>query len=403
MLKKAIKKHIRRHHPWRTIKFDELAEIYISMTMRSFGFSAIGVFVPIYLYKSGVELTSVLFFLFVFFALRLLIAPIAGKLVGRVGPKHGIAVSNVLFIAFLATLLTYESLGWPLVFLALMYTAANGLFFVAYHTDFSKIKHASHGGKELGWLYIFERVGSALGPIVGGLLAGFFDPRITILFAIGIIIASLVPLFMTNEPVRLHQNISFKGFDWQKVIRTDVPSLTAFNIINVTQVALWPLYIGVFVFTENTYESLGLIVGLSTVISIISARLFGKIVDRNHGTSLLKYGVWTSFLINLSRVFASNPASVSIVSALSEPSELAAKMALVKAYYDETDSHEGFRIVYIVFMEMTGAIGKALFVLVGWLSLTLFSGQLAFQMIFALTAIVGVFMLKQNFPALREK
>lgn len=404
MLKKAIKKHIRRHHPWRTIKFDELAEIYISMTLRSFGFSAIGVFVPIYLYKSGVGLSSVLLFLFYFFALRLLVAPVAGRIVGRIGPKHGIAISNVLFIAFLSTLLTYEYMHWPLIFLSFMYTMANGMFFVAYHTDFSKIKHASHGGKELGWLYIFERVGSALGPVVGGLLAGFFDPQVTILFAITIIFASLIPLFLTNEPVKVHQHITFKGFDWRSVTKSDGPALGSFNIVNLTHAALWPLFIGVFVFTDNTYEALGVIVGLSMLVSMISARLFGRLVDKKHGTALLKYGTWTTMLVNLSRIFAVSPASATIVSTLSEPTELASKMALVKAYYDESDSHEGYRIVYIVTMEMVTSVGKSLFMLAGWAAIVLLSNdKLAFQLLFFATAIIGFGMLKQSFPALKEK
>lgn len=402
MLKKAIKKHIRKHHPWRTIKFDELAEIYISMTLRSFGFSAIGVFVPIYLYKTGVSLDGVFFFLFCFFALRLFVAPIGGRIVGLIGPKHGIALSNILFIAFLATLLTFETIRWPLPFLALMYTMANGLFFISYHVDFSKIKHASHAGKEIGWLYIFERLGSALGPIVGGLLAGFFNPQISIIFAIMVIFGSLIPLFVTNEPVKLHQHVTYRGFNWRAVLTSDAPSLISFNIMNVVHATVWPLFIGVFVFTDNTYEALGLIVGISMAISIISARLFGRLVDGRHGTALLNYGVWTSVLVNLCRIVAVSPATASVVSALSEPTDLAAKMALVKAYYDESDSHEGYRIAYIVFMEQAVTTGKALFMLCSWLCVLAFDAQLAFQLIFAATAVVSLGMLKQNFAALRE-
>lgn len=403
MLKKALKKHILHHHPWRTIKFDELAEIYISMTLRSFGFSAIGVFVPIYLYKSGVSLEGVFLFLFFFFLFRIFLAPLAGKLVGRVGPKHSIVVSNILFIAFLMTLLSYDALRWPLAFLSLMFTLANGLFFVAYHTDFSKVKHANHGGKELGWLYIFEKSGAALGPVVGGLLAGFFNPHISIIFAILVIFASLIPLFLTNEPVKVHQHISYNGFPLKNVLKTDAPSLTAFNIMNVGHATVWPIFIGIFVFVDNTYESLGFIVGISMLVSVISARLFGKLVDNRHGTSLLRYGVWTSVLVNVSRMFAVNPSSASILSILSEPTDLAAKMALAKSFYDEADSHQGFRIVYIVVMEQIVAVGKALYMLIGLIFVMVFDDQLALQLLFALTGLISLGMLKQNFSALKER
>ncbi len=403
MLKKAIKRHIHKRHPWRTIKFDELAEIYISMTLRSFGFSAIGVFVPIYLFKTGVSLQGVLFFLFCFFAFRLFTAPLSGKIVGLIGPKHGIALSNVLFIVFLSILLTYETILWPLPFLAFMYTMANGLFFVSYHTDFSKIKHASHGGKELGWLYIFERVGSALGPVVGGMLAGFFNPQVSIIFAIMVIFGSLIPLFMTNEPVKVHQKITLRGMGIKKIIKSDAISLTALNVVNVAHGAVWPLFIGVFVFSDNTYQALGFIVGVSMVVSMISARMYGKIVDRKRGSSLLIFGSLSTTVVNIVRVFSFNPVTAASISAVAEPSELAAKMPLVKAYYDEADSHEGYRIAYIVLTEVVVSVGKASFMLLGLAGLLFLSDQHTLQMMFVVAAIVSLPMMVQNFPALREK
>src|SRR5690606_4521088 len=138
-------------------------------------------------------------------------------------------ISNILFIVFLGLLASFQSLDWPLWLLATFYTMANGLFWVAYHTDFSKVKDSTHGGKELGWLYIFERVGGALGPVVGGLLAAIFVSEATIIFAIIVFAASLVPLFLTNEPVRLHQHITYAGFPYRRHLM-DFVSFSSFDI-----------------------------------------------------------------------------------------------------------------------------------------------------------------------------
>lgn len=53
MLNKIIHKIARQHHPWRKMKFDEMAEVYTSMSLGSFGFGVIGIFVPVFLYKNG--------------------------------------------------------------------------------------------------------------------------------------------------------------------------------------------------------------------------------------------------------------------------------------------------------------------------------------------------------------
>ena len=167
MLQKIIHNFARPRHPWRKIKFDELAEIYTSMSIRSFGFGIIGIFVPIYLYQNGSSLQSIFLFFTLFFVFRLPIAYVSAFVVGRIGPKHSIAVSTLLLIVFLSQLLTLDVFQWPLLILAFSFSVTNGLFFVAYNTDFSKIKNTEHGGKELSWLYIFERTGGALGPLVG--------------------------------------------------------------------------------------------------------------------------------------------------------------------------------------------------------------------------------------------
>ncbi len=95
------------------------------------------------------------FYLF-FFSFRIPLSFIDGWVVGKIGPKHGIAISTLLFVVFLSALLTLELIGWPLWFLALLFTITNGLFFISYHTDFSKIKDTKHSGKG-AWLAVYIR------------------------------------------------------------------------------------------------------------------------------------------------------------------------------------------------------------------------------------------------------
>lgn len=401
MLKKIIHSITRPRHPWRTMKFDELAEIYTSMTLRSLGFGIIGIFVPIFLYKSGVDLQSIFLFYGMFFILRVPVAFSAAYVVGRIGPKHTIAISTIMFIFFLFHLLSFETVGWPLPVLAFWYTVANGLFFLAYNTDFSKIKDSKNGGKELGWLYIFERAGFALGPVVGGLLASFVSPNLTIVVAILVMLASLIPLFMSSEPVRVHQKISFRGFSPYKY-KADFISLSSFNIENVATGVMWPLLAGIFIFTEDTYAKLGALIGVAMIVSMFSARMFGKFIDGHKGIYLLKYGVYMNAITHVIRTFITTGSGVAAVSIINEPTTLSYRMPLVKGLYDAADTHEGYRIVYLTWMEAVTAVAKSVFCFSLFVACFYADPITVLRVSFIPVAIISLGILFQKFPALKR-
>lgn len=215
MVQKIIHKLLKQRHFWRLVGFDELAELYASMLLRSLATSLIGLFVPIYLHSLGYGVRTIFGFYIIFFGSRVVFDIISALVVARVGPKHTIALSTLANIVFLVLLLTLKELAWPLPFVALVGTATNSLFFIAFHTDFSKIKHPTHGGKELGYVTMLEKLGWVLGPLVGGIVATVWSPKYTIVVAILLFVTSLVPLFMSNEPVKAHQHITIKGFNFR--------------------------------------------------------------------------------------------------------------------------------------------------------------------------------------------
>lgn len=401
MLKKIIHRFVVRRHPWRTMQFDELAELYTSMSIRSLGFGIIGIFVPVYLYKLGVDVQSIFWLFGWIFLLRIPIAIAAAFVVGRIGPKHAIGLSTLLFILFLAVLLSYQIIGWPLVLLAFFFTASNGLFFVAYDTDFSKIKSIKHGGKELGWLYIFERIGAAAGPFVGGLLASIFVPEITIVAAISVLIISLIPLFLTNEPVRTHQRIRFHGFQWRRYTR-DALSMSGHALDKISSEVAWPLLIAITVFAEGTYAKLGSIAAFSMVISIFSAHMFGRFIDAKHGRRLLKIGVVIKVLLYLVRPFSLTAPTTIAVSALNEPATLSCRMPLAKGFYDAGDSVEGYRIVYFAWVEVIMALAKTTYFFSLFGLCYIYEPLAVLRWSFVSMAFISLVMLLQKFPALSK-
>lgn len=400
MVEKLIKKIIVRRHFWRTVGFDELSEIYTSQLLRSLAASLVGIFVPIYLYKIGYSLVAISAMFLVWFIVRPFWMYVSAKIIARYGPKHAIAASVILQIIYLCLILTIQSQQYPLWIIGVVGSLSYGLYLMAFQVDFSKIKHTEHGGKELGILSIFERIGAVLGPLIGGLIATYFDPRYTIALAIAVLAGSLVPIFMTDEPTRKHQAITLKGFPWRRYKR-DFMVGTAFMLENVISLTVWPLFIGVFVLTTNTYAALGTIAAISTATALIAVVIIGKLIDEQQGRRLLNTGAWLNAGIHMLRPFVVTPLQVLGISIINEPVTAMYRMPFMKGKFDASDSVPGYRIVYFAITESISSFANVIF----WSGLTalliLGPDKLAFQVAFVVGAILSLCITKQRFSALQ--
>lgn len=400
MVNSAIKKILRRRHFWRTVSFDELSEIYTSQLLRSLAVGLVGIFVPIYLYKIGYSLIAICFMFVVWFAVKPIWAYVSARVIAAYGPKHAIAISVIFQIIYLVLILTIETLSWPLWMVGIMGSLCFTMYMMAFFVDFSKIKHTEHGGKELGFLNIFERVGAVAGPLIGGILATAFDPRYAIAMAIMVLCGSLIPIFMSSEPVRTNQIIKIKGFPLRRHKR-DFLVGTAFQLENVISITIWPLFLGIFVLTSNTYAALGILTAVSTAVALIAIVLIGKLIDDRKGRQLLNIGATINAVLHLFRPFVTNMAQALGVSIINEPVTQMYRMPFLKGRFDASDSVPGYRIVYFMINEFYLAFANVIF----WGSLIVLllvvPDKLALQITFIVAAILSLCITRQRFRALQ--
>ncbi|HET7630242.1 MAG TPA: MFS transporter [Candidatus Saccharimonadales bacterium] len=400
MIRRFIHHILRRRHFWRHVGFDELSELYVSTMLRSMSLSLIGIFVPIYLYKLGYDLQLVFLFMICMFVSRMFSDVLSGFLVARFGPKHVMLLSYIMQILSLALLLNlshFKDLLWPS---AIVYGLANSLFFIAYHVDFSKIIHADHGGKELGYMTILERIGAAAGPLAGGLVAAVFGAEYTIEAAIVLLAIAVVPLFMSAEPVRLKQKLRFRGLPFRALWR-DFISFAAFGNSNTISVAVWPLYIAVVIFTVNTYAVVGLVTSISIVTAIVSARLIGQLIDKRRGRQLLSASVFGGSILHLIRLMTMGFGGVTLVGMADQALTSGYKMPYSKGMYDRADSLPGYRIAYLVTLETIGDSGKVSVWLLAWLASFYLPATTAMQLCFVMAAAVILLIRLERFKVLK--
>lgn len=399
MIQKFIHYIRNRGRSWRTMSLSELGEIYIAMTLRSLALAVIGVFIPVYLYQYGYSVSDILVFFAVFFTVRSVADIAGGFIVARWGPKHSMMLSNFLLIAALVlfVLLPTYRFGflWPAVALA----AANSIFFIAFHVDFSKIKHQKSEGHELGTMFILERIGGVIGPLLGGVLAYVFDDRIMFVVAAIILLAGFIPLLMTVEPVKTKQKLHFTKLNIRPIWR-DFVSYGFVGIENNMRLMFWPLYLTVALFTAGSYLKIGGIVSVGILAAIISTTVIGKLVDRRKGKLLLQVSSVGTALVHIVRPFVTTTLMAFGVSIIGDITAVGHRIPYTKGVYDAADSHPGLRIVYLVSMESFSSICKG----VVWLELFLLSQFLVTQQVFYIgffmMAAAGLLITTQRFKAL---
>ena len=362
MLTRIITLVFKRRHYWRSISFDDVAELYVSRLIMVFAVNIIGIFAALYLYKLGY---SLLFITLLFAGMYLIRIPLSlpiAKYAAYFGPKHGILTANILRIPSLIAFLLVPEYGAPAIFVfGILQATAAAMYDMCYMISFSKVKHALHAGKEIGTMAIIERVAKVASPLVGGVIATLYGPDVLIVVASVLLLLAALPLFHTVEPTPTKMKLSFSGFPW-KMARPTLIAQSVVGVDFVTSGMAWTLFISAFIFSglgESIYSAVGALASMGVLASVVASWVFGKLIDRRKGHILLASGTVAMSIIHLFRPFISTAPGVVAVNLANESTTAAYAMSLTRATFDAADN-SGSRIVYMMYIEIMLAFGATL-------------------------------------------
>jgi len=363
MLQRFIHRLLSRHHFWRQADFSEIAELYATRMLRAMAVGMISVFVAIYLIRTGYSVEFTLGYFCLYYLLRAVFVWPAAFLVASIGPKHGTLISNLLYVPSLLALAVLPELGFTSLIIAGIFQALSvTLYDISSTVNFSKIKAIDHEGKELGFLYIMTKIGMTLSPLVGGVVASLFGPQFTIVAAAGIFIVAAAPLFFTPEPVPTHQVLKLRGLKLRHIWRNLISDVAA-GVDFGASGPLWSLFIAVIVLAGSgtaVYAQVGALSSITLVSAVVSARVFGLIIDKRRGGELLKFGVLANSSLHLLRPFITNIPGVAALNITNEVATSGYSMPYIKGLSDTADSVHGFRITYLSLMSAALSLGAAL-------------------------------------------
>lgn len=405
MVKKLLHTLLLRRHFWRYVSFSEMAEMYVSRMLRMAALYMAGAFIVVYLFQIGYSIAQIAFFWAGFYLFKAIVSLPIAAFVAKIGPKHGILVSNLLYIPAMVGFALLPVTGdWILIPVLGLEGISAALYGIAHNINFSKIKSLTNAGKEIGYMNIFEKVTTGLSPLIGGGIAFFFGPQVVIVIAAILFACAALPLMRTGEQVKTGQVLRFRGFPWRLFLRHSLGHISyGFDVYSSGVV--WSLFIAVIVVgvgaNNEVYAVSGILLSVVFVMAIITSYVYGKIIDNSFGARLMRIGVVVNVLVYLARPTVGTPLAAAGVNAVNELATTGIMMPYVRAAYDNADL-SGSRTTYLGICEAVANLGACLAaVTLGCLALAI-GEEGALRNYFYIAAGMALLMLTAKFPLYKK-
>lgn len=359
MIHQIIHRLLLRRHFWRHATFSEVAELYTSRMMRMVAINISAAFVSVFLYQLGYSIQFIATYWTLFYLTKVLISLPAAKYAALFGPKHGILLSNLLYIPSMIIYAFVPEWGIPALAAAgLLQAVSSATYDLCYMIDFSKVKSVDHAGKEIAYMNIVEKVAKGLSPFIGGVLAFVAGPEATMLAAAVLFAFSAVPLFKTAEPVPLRQKLTFRGFPWRLTWRSFVAE-SAVGFDATASGTVWSLLVAVGILgvtSDKVYAELGALLSVVFLAALAASYTYGQLIDKRRGGQLLRIASVGNGLVHLMRPFVSSPVVVAGVNVANEAATTGYAMAFTRGMFDTADL-SGHRVTYLGLIEAVVNLG----------------------------------------------
>ncbi|MCC7543550.1 MFS transporter [bacterium] len=338
----------------RYLRNRELDELYIATFLKTLARSLVLVFIPIYLLTIGFSVRFIALFYLIEFIGMLIATPVGLVLNHKLGVKKTMAAADILFIGYMFSVSVLKQVGGYLVLPTLLFAFAAGLFWAAYHVDFTKSVDRQAEGREISLTKAVVILASALGPLAGSLVIVSSSFASSFYVAAVMTVLAILPLFMTKD-IKTPK----PQFSWRRLKRADVAekgwAYVAFGAMQIATETFWPLYI---------YLALKSVVEVGAVFTVTSLMMigvvvwFGRRVDRNPKKAIT-FGVLLHAPSWLIRILAFSPIGVFLLNAYSQLSYHLLDESFEKVVYAEAKQSSDISN-YFLFRQIFIALGRFL-------------------------------------------
>ncbi|MEJ0021384.1 MAG: MFS transporter [Candidatus Doudnabacteria bacterium] len=366
----------------------EVKEVYWQTFIANLAISLVFIFEPIYLYKLGFSLISIMWFYVNVYGWYVVLIGWGAKIAGKIGYKHSIFISNIIYVAYWAAL--YSIRFHPkLFFLAPVFFALQKSFFwPAFDADVSLSDKKDQQGREIGLLFSIIQVTLIISPLIGGLISYFFGFFLLFALASVLMAVSSAPLFLSRD---LYTRQNFRFRDLWKIFREYPSNFFGYwgYAEDLMLMSLWPVYIFIVV---PQVASVGLISTTSMLLATGLMLYIGSRADIDKKVQLIKNSSLIYSLTWFGRFLAVNTPAVLIFDTLTKAAKGLLNIPMIALTYEIAGSKgTDYATAYSVFYELSLAVGKIITAL-GAIAILYYTKN-----IFYVFAFVGVLTLFYGF------
>ena len=265
----------------------KMQELYSNLALRTFAYSCVSFFVPIYLlFFLGLSFEAVALFFVVFFGVMALFSPVALILSQRIGLKNVVVVSMPFSILFFVMLYRMgDGLSFPLWLAALVGGVGEALYFTALNIDFALNTKKEYRGYNIGVLDSFFKSSALFGPVFGAGVIVYFGFELLFGLMILVLMICLIPALQVR--VRREEfRVRFSRIFGLKNVRY-MFAFFAYGVVSAAEWFLWPVF--VFALFGDVW-GVALAVALVALGSAVFAGFFRFALLRYSASAFLKVG-----------------------------------------------------------------------------------------------------------------
>ncbi|MFC1790420.1 MFS transporter [Patescibacteria group bacterium] len=288
------------------------AGLYLSSAFQSLGMSLIGLFIPLYVLKLTGSVPFVFLFYGFYHCLVVLFSFPVGKLVSRWGIDWIGFLGSIFRVIFIFLLIQAEKNPTFLWLSAFFWGITVAFSWIPFHYAFTIAeKEDGKYGKEVSQQQIIYKITGLVGPVAGGVMIASFGFDSLFSLALILVAVSGFPLFFDTLKAK-NMEVSFakikshllgkkQGNFWLGFVGGEIEA----GVLGLA----WPLYIFLVV---GSYQALGAIKSLATLVSAALVLFLGKWIDKK-GKSILYLGTVLNSFNVLLRAFLQNPVGLFFV------------------------------------------------------------------------------------------
>jgi len=357
-----------------------LRALILSNAIRGVAGSIVTLFGVIFFYEQfGNSISKVLLLYAILYFGFTLITHFGAKLIQKIGMKR-MMIFAILFLTGSHLVRVFWEFNPVIMFTLyfLFFTGYKGLFWIPCHVELASFSQKGSRGRQFAVLGNLIDVLSILMPIISGYVLLKYGYYAMFYLSSFFVLISVIPLFFIEETKEVYEWSGLRLIKelFQKENRSVVLGNLGYGIESAVSQIIWPVFI--FVLLSGNYLSVGIVVSLVILTTIVLRTIMGSLTDRLGNKASLGIGSFIQISGWLSRIFVTGGVGVYLADSYYRVGKEINLVPFNASIYDEAEYNDDYIDEYTVMRETALLIGKGGMAFVSILLIQFFSIQTTF-------------------------